>query len=504
VTIQNTQFKKKNGFLIKRLGILFSFALALNMPCWAAKPKPKTMVLSLKEAILLSLRYNPTVKSSELQRVVDKFSLAVAKNQFELQYALTGAAVQTNSIANNQPLVVSGNYSLVPVTSLQTVYGTNYSLQMNNPVTLLKSSPTSPTLNFYNPSLTLNITQPLLRGSGREVVQAPLNVAYNVNAIAALNFKSNIINTVTQIMQDYWNVVAADGALKVAQTALEVSIKTVANNALQIKEGFMASSENVQAEAAVANQRILVASSENQVLQAKINLLRDIGLSPFTSVNVDDGFHFENFKYPVGEEARRIMMANNPQINIARLSLRNAKISLLLAEDQQRWSLNFVTSIVQGGGSGGGKNANFSSLFNGWNRSRTLGLTLSVPIDNLPVQQQYVNAKVGLSQEELNARLLRLSLESQLLSQIENLRILLLQVKLAKQSVTLSYKSYQDALVKVKYGQASMFEVTTLQTNYINASLQVISAEIAYVTSIAQYYQLLGITLDKWSIKLHY
>jgi outer membrane protein TolC len=87
---------------------------------------------------------------------------------------------------------------------------------------------------------------------------------------------------------------------------------------------------------------------------------------------------------------------------------------------------------------------------------------------------------------------------------LENLRILRLQVDLSEQAYKLAYKSYLDALKKVQYGQATMFEVTTLQTNYINANIQWINAEISFLTQLATYFQSLGITLDIWDIQLIY
>ncbi|MBA2655819.1 MAG: TolC family protein [Tatlockia sp.] len=489
---------------IKLLLLFILLTFSLGKVSYAETTKPKLLTLSLKEAVFLSLRFNPIVKSSEIQRVVDKFNLAVAKNQFELQYALTGSALHTNSVVAGVPDIVTGSYNLVPAANLQTVYGTKYNLSLSNPVSLSKIGPTSPTNVFYNPALTLAVAQPLIQGSGREVVQAPLNAACNREGIARFAFKSNVIANVTVIMIDYWAVVAAEGALQVAKLALKVSIQTVKNNALQIQQGFLARSENIQALAAVANQRILVASSENQLMQAKLALLRDMGISPFTPIKVDKNLTFEKYKYPKGKQAKRLLFANNPALQIERLNLRNAKINLLLAEDQQRWSLNLVGTIVQGGGFGGGRNGGIGSLFNGSNRSRSLGLTLNVPIDNLPLQQQFVTAKVALTQQQLNARLLKLNLVTQLLSQLENLKILRLQIKLAKESVQLSYQSYQDALKKVTFGQASMFEVTTLQTNFINASLAVIGAEVSYLNAIAAYYQLLGITLNEWAVNLVY
>lgn len=478
--------------------IMGVFIILVN-PLWATE---KPVVLSLNEAIMLSLRYSPVVKAAEIQRVVDKFNLSVAKNQFEFQYALTGSANQLNTVSNGAPLSITGTYDAVPTISRQTAYGTQYNLTMANPVTFNKNPGIQST--YYNPALTLQVVQPILQGSGREVVQANLAQAINTEKSTEYVYKAAVMDKVTQVIEDYRNVVAAKNSLVVAQDALKASRKTVVENKARIKLGFMAPSENVQALSFVASQELQVTTAEFTLLQAKLILLRDIGLSPNTPLSTNDTIDVKKMDYPIGEQAKQILFTHNPSYLEALLNLKNAKLALLQAEDQQRWTLNLTGTVVQGAGVGAGTNGGLQSLYNGYNNSRNLGLQLTVPIDNLPVQQQLVTAKVSYTQQELAVKDLRLVLETTLITQIENLRVLFMQVKIAKEAERLSYQSYLDALTKVRFGQSSMFEVTTLQSTYISDRLTTINTEIAYLNGVAEYQRLLGITLDEWKVQLVY
>ncbi|MDI1352571.1 MAG: TolC family protein [bacterium] len=473
--------------------------LSFISPLWAAN---KPLYLSLHDAILLSLRFSPAVKGAEIQRVVDKFNLAVAKNQFEFQYALTGFANQSNSVSNGNSLFQQGVYNATPTISRQNVYGTQYNLSMANPVTVTKI----PGLNsaYYNPALTLQVVQPIIQGSGREIVESNLNQAITTEKTTEVFYKAAIMNKVTQVIIDYWAVVSAEALLQFAKKSLDDAHQTVIENKERIKLGFMAVSENVQAESTVASQELQVASAEYVLLSAKNNLLRDIGLSPETKVTVNKSIAVEQANYPKGEDAKRILFANNPDYLIALNNLKNSKLSLLQAEDKQRWFLNLTGTVTQGGGAGGGANSNLQSLYNGLNRNRNLGLQLIVPIDNLPLQQQLVAAKVAYTQQQLVVQDLRLALESNLISSLENLRILFMQVKLARNAERLANQSYHDALKKIQFGQSSMFEVTTLQSTYISNTQTTINTEISYLDAVAQYQNLLGITLEKQDVNLVY
>ena len=473
--------------------------LLCSSSLWAATKAP---VISLNDAIMLSLRYSPIVKSAEIQRVVDKFNLAVAKNQFEFQYALTGAANQTNTVANDAPLDIVGTYNATPSIARQTVHGTQYNLSMPNNVTYNKTPGVR--TNHYNPALILQVAQPILQGSGREIVESNLNQAINTQKEAELTYKSTVMNSITQVIEDYRNLIAANKSLIVAQEALKASRVNVKNNEAQIKLGFMAPAENTQTLSFVASQELQVTSAEYTVIQAKLTLLLDIGLAPTTPMAISNEIDAVNINYPKGEEAKYIMFANNPSYLTAVYNLKNAKISLLQAEDKQRWSLNLVGTVVQGNGLGGDGNSGIPSLYNGRNSSRSLGLQLNVPIDNLPIQQQLVTARVAYTQQELTLRDLRLSLETALLTSLANLRILFMQVKIAKEAERLSYQAYKNSLTMARLGKSSMFEVTTNQSTYISNQLNTITTEISYLNGITQYQNLLGITLDEWKIKIGY
>src|SRR5690349_19776255 len=90
--------------------------------------------LTLNDAILLALRYNPNIKNAEIQRIVDKFSLRVAENNYELNYALSGAANYNHS-AQGGTVSESNNYSLTPAVNLpNSAHGTNFTLNAANTI----------------------------------------------------------------------------------------------------------------------------------------------------------------------------------------------------------------------------------------------------------------------------------------------------------------------------------------------------------------------------------
>lgn len=57
----------------------------IELPTSPNAKKKKIYKLSLREAILLALRYNPNIQNAELDRIVQYYQLRLANNEFELQ-----------------------------------------------------------------------------------------------------------------------------------------------------------------------------------------------------------------------------------------------------------------------------------------------------------------------------------------------------------------------------------------------------------------------------------
>ena len=92
--------------------------------CYAATPQK----LTLREAILLSMRYNANVRTAELNRVLQKFQLAVAKWQFEPKYTFTAARTWNNNYSSKQGYSSNQAWQVGPSTSWESPIGTNVSM----------------------------------------------------------------------------------------------------------------------------------------------------------------------------------------------------------------------------------------------------------------------------------------------------------------------------------------------------------------------------------------
>ncbi len=508
------------------IGIFLSYAaqaapLFFKKQKLAILPKPtftdhKLPILTLRDAVLLALRNNPTVKSSELQRVVDKFTLAVARNQFEPQYQLTG---QANYANGSRP-----GYNYTPQVSLTTPYGTQLSTNVSNS---WDGSGNGSSV------ATATLQQPLLRGFGRKIVEAQLYTAIQQEKVNQLTLKSSIISVILSVTQAYYQLVQDYNTLVTNELNLQNSKETLRQTIVRIQAGQAPGTDRVVQETDVASALLNIEGNKNTILQDQQNLITLLGLDPDVKISIDKQIHVDNVKLPTLEKAIQIGLANNIEYQQALLNYKVTERNLLVAQNQQKWDLELSANVSRTLFATGTESVNTGSnsttttttttgtttttttIVNGFitnpgttsggsATTKSLTLSLNVPIDNFSIKQQLVNARVSLKQAQLSLENSKRQLITQVTNNYHSLLSQLEQIKLAEKNVALAQQSLNIEILKYNSGRSTSINVTTQRNNLTNAQLTLISQKITYLNTLETFFQTLGTTLEKWNVSLTY
>src|SRR5262249_16771055 len=148
-------------------------------------------------------------------------------------------------------------------------WGSNLTVGFNN--TRATASPLSPFQAFtsqYNTSFRATVTQPLLSGFGLLPNTRFIRIAKNNREISDVAFRLQVITTVNQIQNIYWDLVNAYENVRVQQDSLALANKTLSDNKKQVEIGTLAPIEVVRAQSVVAtNQQSLIVAQTNLQLQ---------------------------------------------------------------------------------------------------------------------------------------------------------------------------------------------------------------------------------------------
>ncbi len=475
----------KHRIFLSFLCILFSTNMA------NAQEK---LTLSLNEAILLSVRSNPNVLSSRLNYVIQKFNLHVQEWQFDPHYSFEASATSNRQNYNTQFTTGDRNYNISPGVSLQTPIGTQLSLVANNPVT-----------NHYNPGLSLQIMQPLMRGFGKAVVEAALYDAKDTEVISRLSIEGVMRNTVSAVINAYLDLMSAERALQIDQEAVKRATHSVEQTKIFIKAGHKAGNELVTVQATVASSRAQVQSDYNNLQQARYALLSAIGMDPNTEVSIsklDVPQLIQQYHSPSLSDTKQRTLENDIQYQIDRITLHGPTTrNLLLAEDNTRWQLNLTASATTGSGGGGGKNAGVNSLFNGSSESQTVSLNLQIPIDDQVAKQGVLNAKIALKQAELALSQEKWSKETNAINGWNLVSNARQAMRYAEDAEKLQERTYHISYQKYLHGLIDSLELQSAQIQLIQAQQTLLAAQVNYVKSLVNLDLLIGHTLKTWDIK---
>jgi outer membrane protein TolC len=259
------------------------------------------LMLSLEDAISLALENNMDIAVERYTPWLDEAALLRARSGVNGRLAfdpvLTGqgyisqaslpinnpflagvtsvpastAPVAPNLISHNGVANFTYTQGFTPGTQLQVSFDTTRS-SINFPGDLFNP--------YVEPSLTVQVTQPLLNGFGRLPNTRYILEAKNTVKVGESQFAQQVINSVTQVANDYWELVYARDNVKVEEATVLVDQTLYNNNKKELEIGTMAPLDVLTAESQLASDQQALVQAQTTQLQDETTLLVAITKDP--------------------------------------------------------------------------------------------------------------------------------------------------------------------------------------------------------------------------------
>ena len=227
----------------------------------------------------------------------------------------------TSSVSTGTNYLISSAHSLNYGIQKSFLTGTKVTVDLSQQ-SLAQNAPA----NLYNPSLTgnaeISISQPLLQGFGSPPTSRAITIAKNNLTVADLNFKTQVIATVKNVIDLYWDLVSLNDNLHAKQRALDISQKLYDDNRKRLAIGAIAPIDIVQAEAGVQTAQLDLRQAGAQLLQQELILKSALTRTGVDSVTVMDAHIVptDAFKCPKPKPSSRSRtwwseaLANRPEL----------------------------------------------------------------------------------------------------------------------------------------------------------------------------------------------
>ena len=237
---------------------------------WKATPAgqpARRFDLTLDDAVQRALERNLDIAVQRIQPLVQDMQIAAADAAF-LPFASSGMRFDQTTAPNRFVFDGGGLGGQSIVTDLG-VYDAGIGQQMKwgggRYDVAWDSSRWESTNIFstFNPSfganMTLQYTQPLLRGFRTDARRTQLAVSRINRDISDIDLEETVVNTLANVSLSYWDLVYARAAVGVQRQALALAEQLVADNRTRVEVGTMAPIDVVQAQSEAAARRQLLA-----------------------------------------------------------------------------------------------------------------------------------------------------------------------------------------------------------------------------------------------------
>ena len=435
--------------------------------------------------------------------------------------ASIGAEHQTTPLANLQ---IYGVPSLQLNTGSSTVEflqafptGTSVSFQFNNS----RQTNNSPFF-FLSPSnnstFRFSFQQQLLAGVGFGPNLRYLRIASNNKRISDIAFKDQVIATVTQIENIYWDLVSAYEQTRVTEQSFAFAQQTLENTKKQLQLESVPTMEVLRAEAEVSkrDQELTVARTNLQLQEtlmknAVTKTLDDPVLESMPVVPTDEQIQ------PAPIEAVkpiRDLIAdaqhNRPELAESDIDLVNRQISRRASRNALLPSLSLV-GFYGGTGLAGPLNplctdctssvpVDFAgALRNAFNNSSPdyyIGLNLSIPIRNRVAKADQYRSELEYRQAELRSE----QLKKQVRIEVRNAQYALDQtgarVEAARKARDLAQRTFDITKKEQELGAGSSYQTLSAQRDLALAELDLVGAMTTYQKAKVELDRATGTTLE--------
>ncbi|MBS1858810.1 MAG: TolC family protein [Acidobacteria bacterium] len=420
--------------------------------------------------------------------------------------------------------------------------GTSVSLGMGNVLGFRQNSYNSDFNGVTQGSLSFSITQNLLNGFGVSVNNRAIRIAKNQQHISDLAFKQQVMATVKNVADLYWDLVSFDESLRIKQQTLDLDTRLFEDNKRRAELGALAEIDIIQAEAEMKNAQRDVTTAETQVLQQEMILKSVLTRSGLNNPAIVGAriVPLDHFDVPAKEAVIPTQdlvaeaMQKRPEIEQSQIGLEDTRISMLGTKNNLLPSLSVFANLSNSGLAGevntlpvpittstgqvlgyrtrtpqdvngfflGGYGNFLSQIFSRNFPNYSAGFQLNIPIRNRAAQADLITDELNYRQQQIQDHQLQNSIKLNVI----NAQTALAQARVAYDNAV-EARRLQDLTLagerrKYELGTSTILNVVLVQRDSTARALSEVDAKNQYAHSQNALIQVLGKTLDAYGVDI--
>jgi len=425
-------------------------------------------------------------------------------------------------------------------------WGTNLLVGFNNS-RVTSNVPFNTYSPVINSSLRVQVTQHLLQGFGFPANSRFIHIAKNNRELSDVAFRLQIIDSVDQIENIYWDLVYAYENARVQNESLAFAQKTLSDTKKQVEIGSLAPIETVRAQSTVAQDQQLVTLAQTNLqleqLLMKNALTRTLKDPTLATAEV---IPTSTMDVPAQEEVvptedlinnalrhRAELVESRIDLNSRDYSNKAVRSALLPTLDlyayyagsglggsqspanlcanqtPEQLALGFCSGLNPNTGTVEIPPVSPTSIGGTWNQlvnstapDKGVGLSLNIPLRNRAAQSLQIRSELEYRQAQMRLQ----QIENQVGIEVRNAQFAVQQnrasVDSARAAVELGHQSLDAEQKKYQFGTSTNTLVLQYQSQLATAESTLVNAMVAYEKSRLELDRATGELLDHLGISI--
>lgn len=443
--------------------------------------------LSLDECVRKVLERNLNLKLAEMTTLENRTTIDTALGAFdpELYANATGGVAEeppVSSFQSQQTHTVNG------ATGIRGLYASGLKYDLGYTMAYNRLSPSNPFFGI-NPTissgLALNLTQPLLRGAGFTVNEAPVEQAKLLVARGDLDLYTQLQVTTFSAVSAYWGLVRAVRERNTAKNALDVAEELVRDNQKRLDAGTMTRLDVLTAAAEAARRKETLIRAENTA-GANEDALKLL-LSPgsrldYWNISIEPTTPPELKEEHLPDEETAIAQAFElrSDLQAIEVDLRSADLTLTVAKDAELPQLDLLGSYGYGGVAGNPSGPDSKTNVRLWGDSLqsirdrdfpswTIGAVASYPLGNRTASSTRHRAELAKESVHMTWMEKRMEIVQEMRGALRDIVDAKAATEAAHEALVLAREQYQAELVRLENQHSTTFQVREVQRDMFQA-----------------------------------
>jgi len=473
-------------------GPLLVLSLA-TLEAAAADPVP----LTRETAVVMAIRKNIDLRVEALNSAIAESNLAQSRAIYNP--ILSTSASTGKTTFPGEDFRTSSSIGTLGLTQYLPTGG-SISASTQAGYTTAESDNSAISTEDWQSSVGLTISQPLLKNSGRKVMELNITLAGNSLEDSLERFRFFLADTVFSVVTSYNRLYSLRRVLESRQAALASVQDLLREIRENVRPGQLQRVEVANAEFALAQRRKDLVDAERNLRDQEAHLRYLIGMEEKTPIIPVDPPSRE--EPPESQkQALATALESRADLKQLRLSLESALLQEQVARRQVLPDLSMITS---GGFSGidGSIGNSFQQIGQGEGAWWSAGLQFTLPLGNSAAKNYYRQSRLRTEQLRNQISAFEWQVNNSVESDMRSLISARLQLQTNDQSVRFAEERLAEYRNQRKAGTATVQDVLNAENDLIAARNAQSDATETFAYAVALLWRDIGVLLERLNIQV--